>query len=375
LFTEFSVSGQVLKDGEEIYNRKKAVLKKGSNNFQLVVICTDLKNSSKIRYRYRIEEIDKNWIETGKNNRRISYSGLNPGYYTLKVQSTNINGVWENDNTLKIIIPPYFYQTNLFLILIYLLISVIIIFVVAMIIRKIKLKEKMETEKLKTHFSDLKRRNELLRLESLQGQMNPHFLFNSLNSINYFIAISDKISANQYISGFARLIRAILNNSKNQYIPFKQEFEALDDYLRLEHLRFGDKFNYQINCEETMLTDGIELSPSMVQPFVENAIWHGLRLLEDRIGYLTVNFKVKNENCIECIIEDNGVGRVLAEERKSSEMKARKSRGIEIIIEKLKIFNSLNQSNYSVVIEDLFPEKKETGTKVTIEIPARFIYN
>jgi sensor histidine kinase YesM/ligand-binding sensor domain-containing protein len=372
LINNFTVNGEYLKGVQNIYNRTDIILGKGTNNFQAELVCTDLLNSQNIRYRYQLEGIDHNWTETDSRNRKISYSGLVPGNYLLTFEATNPNGEWTRSNRLHIKILPYLYQTYLFRIILTFLLTALVLGVIFLFFRRIRKKQLQEMWKMKQIQSDLMRRNELLRLESLQGQMNPHFLFNSLNSINYFVSISDKIAANQYITGFARLIRSILNNSKNQFITLEQEVESLEDYLKLEHIRFSDKFDYVLEVDEELLESGTEITPSMVQPFVENAIWHGIRYIEGRKGLLRVKFSPKNNSCIVCTVEDNGIGRSEAEKRKTAEMKNRRSRGIEIIREKLKIFNSLNQTSYTILISDHAPDQQETGTRVTIEIPAKF---
>ena len=145
-----------------------------------------------------------------------------------------------------------------------------IVFVLAGIIfvyiRQLKQKEKLKQDALK--------------LQSLRGQMNPHFIFNSLNSINYFISNNDKLSANRYIADFSRLIRSILSNLGNDYIPFRSELDSIKDYLNIEHLRFGDKFDFELSVNKSNENSDFELFPGLVQPFIENAIWHGVRALD-----------------------------------------------------------------------------------------------
>ena len=210
-----------------------------------------------------------------------------------------------------------------------------------------------------------------LALESIRGQMNPHFIYNSLNSINYFILRNDKLHANQYIADFSRLIRNILSNMTEEYVPFDQELQSIRDYLKLEHLRFGDKFEYTMESQTEEMDDEIRVMPGMVQTFIENAIWHGIRNLEGRKGFIKVLFLQPTEKgYIRCIIEDTGVGRKLAAQYRN-DLPGKKSRGIGIVAERLKLVNKLRGSDYQVIMEDLFPEKEETGTRVTIDIPVK----
>jgi len=215
-----------------------------------------------------------------------------------------------------------------------------------------------------------KQQQEELRLESLRGQMNPHFIFNSLNSINYFISQNDRLSANRYIADFSRLIRSILGNMANDYIPLAKELESLHDYLKLEHLRFGDKFDYTIQVYEGISPEELLVFPGMVQPFIENAIWHGVRGLEGRKGMVSIEFRQANAGCLICVVEDDGIGRRRSEKCKSN-LPGKTSRGISIVLERLKIINNLRQTNFQIKIDDLFNDREETGTRVIIEIPVK----
>jgi len=198
--------------------------------------------------------------------------------------------------------------------------------------------------------------------------MNPHFIFNSLNSINYFISQNDRLSANRYIADFSRLIRSFLGNLSKEFVPFERELESLRDYLQLEHLRFGDKFDYSIEIHEGLDAERLLVFPGMVQPFIENAVWHGVRGLVNQKGIVTITFLPGGDDHILCIVEDDGIGRKLAEARENREH-GRKSRGIGIVTERLRIINQIRKSNLRLTIEDRFPDQEETGTKVSIEIP------
>jgi LytS/YehU family sensor histidine kinase len=212
--------------------------------------------------------------------------------------------------------------------------------------------------------------NDQLRLESLRSQMNPHFIFNSLNSINYFISKEDKLSANHYIADFSRLIRSILDNLSSDYIPFDNELESLHDYMKLEYLRFGDKFNYSIKSEILIKSNEFSIVPGLVQPFIENAIWHGVRGLEHRAGFIGIEFIKVNPAKIQCIIEDDGIGRKMADLLRNN-LPGHKSHGIGIVQERLRIINKLTKNKYQIKIEDLYPDKSDTGTRVTIDIPVK----
>ena len=331
-------------------------LSRGDNNFQVTFACLDFVNSEKISYRYRLSGVNKEWTETGWRHRFVNYAGLSPGAYHLAIEATNKDGDWVSKTSLCIILPPFYYQTFWFRLSILLLGVFIAALFIYMYNRQIRLKARQEQEEL--------------RLESLRGQMNPHFIFNSLNSINYFISQNDRLSANRYIADFSRLIRSILGNMSDQYVPFEMELESLRDYLKLEHLRFSNKFGYSIEAGEEIDEETTEVFPGMVQPFVENAIWHGVRGLEERKGQISIRFHLADKGTLRCYVEDDGIGRKLATERKS-QMAGHTPRGIHIVLERLKIINHLRKTSYEIQFEDLYPDREETGTRVVIDIPVR----
>jgi LytS/YehU family sensor histidine kinase len=235
-----------------------------------------------------------------------------------------------------------------------LILLLIIISSIILYIRQLKQKERSKQDELK--------------LQSLRSQMNPHFIFNSLNSINYFISNNDKLSANRYIADFSRLIRSILSNMGSNFIPLENEINSIRDYLRIEHLRFGDKFDYSLETDEIINSAEIEVCPGIVQPFIENAIWHGVRPLENHKGFILIRFLPAGDEGLRCIIEDDGIGRTASLASKETSG-SHKPKGISIITERLQITGKLRRTNYKLEISDLSPGKKETGTRVEVDIP------
>lgn len=258
IITDFKISGETKNFEKPYYLADSLILPKGDNNFQISFSSTDFANSEKTLYRYKLEGVEETWTETNWLNRRVNYSNLKPGWYTFHLQATNRNGQWLASKELKIRIRPYFYQTRFFRISVPLLFILISGMIITGYILHIRQKERMKQDEL--------------RLNALRGQMNPHFIFNSLNSINYFISNNDKISANNYIADFSRLIRGILSNLEKNYVPFETELNSLIDYFKIEYLRFGDRFDYKIETEEITNYMNIEVLPGLVQPFIENAI-------------------------------------------------------------------------------------------------------
>jgi ligand-binding sensor domain-containing protein len=357
IITRFKVSGINRYFSKAIYEMDKIPLEIGDNNFQVTFALLDFRNSEKTRYRYRLIGANENWIETDYHNREISYAHLTHHDYKLEIQATNRNGEWTNSAEMVISIPHRFTE------LLWVRISLILIILSIILLTGFIF---YQQERLKTNLNNSK-----LKMESLRGQMNPHFIFNSLSSINYFISKEDKLSANNYIADFSRLIRSILSNLTNDYIKFEKEIGSLEDYLKLEHLRFGDRFNYTISSDEISDLNTISVYPGMIQPFVENAIWHGIRSIEGRIGLLEINFKYANPGKIQCVIKDDGVGRKIAG-KYNIKKGSHNSRGIEIVRERLQIYNNITKNSYQVIIEDLYPDKEETGTKVIVDLPVLF---
>jgi ligand-binding sensor domain-containing protein len=356
VLTEFQVSGAPRYFNDAIYDLKTLSLNKGDDNFGITFACLNFKNAKKIKYRYRLSGFSPEWKETDYLHRHVNFAGLSPGAYWLNIEATDNEGYWSIKRRLQIVIPSYFYQTLWFKWLAALLTSGVFALMVVLYIRQIRLKEKNKQDQL--------------RLEGLRGQMNPHFVFNSLNSINYFISNSDRLSANRYITSFSRLIRSILNHMSHEYINLADEIASLEEYLKLEFLRFGDKFDYSINTEALKNAESWEVYPGMLQPFIENAIWHGVRGLEDRKGFISISFNIPEKDRLQCLITDDGIGRARSHQY-NSVFPGKKSQGIEMVQERLRIVNSLKNKNYRVMIEDFNPGREECGTRVLIDLPVR----
>ncbi|MGD0340852.1 MAG: histidine kinase [Bacteroidales bacterium] len=354
LITGLEVSGSPRHLPKPVEESDTIRLLKGEDNFHFTFTSTDFVNSDKIIFRYRLADIDRTWTETGAHNLNINYTNLDPGWYHLLIEGSDSNGEWSTSKNIVIRITPNFYETGFFIIMVASLLILALAFSIIFYIRNVKHKERQKQDELK--------------LQSLRGQMNPHFIFNSLNSINYFISNNDRLSANRYIADFSRLIRSILANMGNNFIPFENELSSIEDYLRIEHLRFGDKFDYKIETAEISGMTETEVCPGIVQPFVENAIWHGVRPLENRKGFIRISFKPSSDNGLKCIIEDDGVGRMTSIGRKNNNDNHR-SRGISIVSERLQITSKMKKINYKLEINDLYPGRSEPGTRVEVDIP------
>jgi tetratricopeptide (TPR) repeat protein len=210
-----------------------------------------------------------------------------------------------------------------------------------------------------------------MEMQALRAQMNPHFIFNCLNSINRFIMKNESQVASDYLTQFSRLIRFVLNNSKKSWIPLEDELEMLHLYLDMEKLRFKDAFKYQIFCDQSIDPIGVFIPPLLLQPFVENAIWHGLMHKKGN-GLVTISFWLENQ-ILHCSIVDNGVGRSAAASAGSRSSQYHKSMGIQITRERLALINgNLEDEKVAFHIEDLFDHTGQpSGTKVSLKIRFR----
>ncbi len=313
------------------------------------------RTAGNVMYKYKLSGVNDGWVFT--KNVKILYSLLPDGEYKFEVYAINKDGVCSKvPAVITFIINPPFWKTWWF-------VSICIMFILALarlfFYFRIKAIKKRNTLRLKL--------NKYMQ-QALGQQMNPHFIFNSLNSIQYYILKNDRTSSNKYLSKFASLMRIILDNSQHQLIPLKDELNALNLYIELEAMRFKEKFEYTITVDEKLDTDLYKIPPLLIQPYVENAIWHGLMHKEEN-GILSVDLRLK-ENIIVCTITDNGIGREKAAEIKSKKTQTHESRGTKITGDRLKLINTLNNIQMLINYIDLKDDSgNAAGTKVEITIP------
>jgi len=206
--------------------------------------------------------------------------------------------------------------------------------------------------------------NNLLALKSLRSQMNPHFIFNALNSVNSFISSNDERTANKYLSDFSHLMRSVLENSEEDFIPLKKEIELLELYTKLEHFRFRDKFDYTITVDETIDTEDFKIPPMLLQPYIENAVWHGLRYKTEK-GKLDISIQPKSKNEITISIVDDGIGRERSKTLKTENQKKQNSKGMNNIKKRVAILNEMYKDKVDVTVDD-FQHVEDIGTKVVV---------
>lgn len=330
-----------------------------SISFEYVGIC--LTNPAKVRYRYMLEGFEKEYSPP-TSERIARYSNLPPGTYKFKVISCNNEGLWNDvPAEFSFTIATPFWKKSWFWILVSVAAMVILTVAIFTRIRRIKERERKEAE-VRVALAG----NEL---KALRAQMNPHFVFNSLNSIQHFILTNKSSDAGKYLNKFARLMRVILNNSEKSVITIREELEYLTLYIELEAMRFDNKFEWKIDIAEDIDTDYFEIPAMLLQPYVENAILHGLTPKGEG-GLLEIIMRLQGNNLL-CRIRDNGIGREKSREmRQLSNRKDHKSLGMKITSDRLELINNLQGSHLSMTVTDLKNEDgTPAGTQVDIFIP------
>ena len=227
--------------------------------------------------------------------------------------------------------------------------------------------QKLESEKSR---AELLNQQAELELKALRAQMNPHFIFNCLNSIDRFIISNDAEKAADYLTKFAKLIRIVLEKSGHSFIPLAEELECLKLYMDLEALRFENPFLYEINSDE-LDRESVRVPSLLIQPFVENAIWHGISAMQDRRGKIIISLRLVNE-VLYCEISDDGIGMSGSAALKNKKQEHRKSLGIELTKNRLRLADYSQLENLGVGFEELKDaEGNISGTCVKLKIPVK----
>jgi sensor histidine kinase YesM len=233
--------------------------------------------------------------------------------------------------------------------------------------RKTQLQQLMEQANAQQKLTELEKEKTDLEMQALRAQMNPHFIFNCLSSINRFILINKTEEASDYLTKFSRLIRMALHNSEKSMITLENELESLRLYFDLERLRFKNAFSYSITFINTIDSNAVYIPPMLIQPFAENAIWHGL-MHKQGIGCLEIQLCAENK-ILTCVITDNGIGRDMAAAFNSRSAEKNKSMGVGITAGRLALLNKSKNEAAIFNIEDLVDEEgKGCGTKVVLKM-------
>ncbi|MCB0430349.1 MAG: histidine kinase [Flavobacteriales bacterium] len=344
----------------DTFFRSPVQLPASQNNltFHFQGIC--LTRPTTVKYRYKLEGFEKEW-SPATSDRMARYPNIPPGRYTFRVQCSNNEGIWGvKEATFRFLVDKPFYLQWWFVVLTVLVIGGTIFTLVRY---RIRTQQKREREKAENEI-----RLATQELKAIRAQLNPHFIFNALNSIQHFVLMHHDESAGKYLNKFARLMRQILSNSERSQVTIQEELNALQLYLELEVLRFEDKFSFSITVDPEIDTEYYEIPPLLLQPFVENAILHGLGPIA-KGGKLEVALSKQGVD-LHITITDNGVGRQRARELKSaSSRKEHKSMGMSLSHDRVDVFNRVLNTTIRVEVRDLETDGKPSGTQVVIIIP------
>ncbi len=317
--------------------------------------------NQKEKYKYRLKGFNNNWLTTNIGENTVKYNSLPAGKYTFQVQPF----LGEKTDKSKIkevvfLIKKPFWKTWWFILIVF-----VFIFGSTILYFKTKLKDKEKKRIVQLEKLSLEKELIAINLTALRSQMNPHFIFNALNSIQDLILKQDTDASYDYIVMFAELVRNTLNYSSQDFISIEKELDFLNVYLQLEKLRFGEAFNYTISFDEK---ENLEIPSLLIQPFIENALVHGLLHKTDGKKELDIVFCFK-DNTLQCVVTDNGIGRKKAAEIANRQGNHHKSFALGAIEKRLDIFKKQYNEHIGYVIEDLYENEVVRGTKVVVTMP------
>ena len=327
--------------------------------------------------RYKLEGLNDTW-QFAPVNHIIQYEELPPGKYRLVMQASRSGNHFQGpEKFIEIVIRPAFWETNWFRILgVFVLVAIIYGIIRNRLHQRFRSRlsqwqKDNQLADMRQKTAELQQQALALEMQALRAQMNPHFIFNSLNAINRFILQNDKLQASEYLTKFSRLVRLILENSKESLISLESELESLSLYLELESLRFEKRFQYKISVPPELLEAEVKVPPLIIQPFAENAIWHGLMHKPEK-GQLDIEISSEKDQ-LYIRISDDGIGREKSREIESKSAILHKSMGQQITMERIAALGSHDAAKSSVSVNDLVnTDGKGAGTEVIIQIPLMY---
>ena len=361
-FVSLSILGEEQSFEKPLEEIKSLQLSYKQNLFTVSFRALDYQNAAAIRYQCMLQGFDKTWIDISHRS-NVTYTNLDGGTYILKVKATNASGEWlDKELRLTVIIDPPFWKTWWFYLTCVLLLAAIVYIIFAQRVNKIRKEEEQKTAIANEVAS--------LEMKALKAQMNPHFVFNSLSSIQESIISGKTDAAAKYLGKFSKLIRLVLEFSDVKLISLQQEINYLMLYLELESFRF-ENFHFNVSVTEHTNKDFIKIPPMLVQPFVENAIKHGLSHKHGDKN-VDIHFDETNDSFIKVVISDNGIGRQQSAEINGSRKLAHQSMGMKITSDRLQLMQQKNIELLSVT-DKVDEHGKPSGTEVTILIPLETI--
>ncbi|MEL7425838.1 MAG: histidine kinase [Bacteroidota bacterium] len=347
---------QVLVNGEAVPFDQAGEFEYDQNEVAFEFMAKGHQHRGRLSYQYQLEGWKDEWLENSYRNNRVEYQSLPAGSYRFLIRTVDQNQYVSPLLEYSFVIRSPFWMRWWFY---FLCVSMIVL--VVMIVFKIR--ERIITERLQ-----LESKLKMSEVTALKAQMNPHFIFNTLNSIQDLILMDDVRASNIYLGKFADLMRMLLSASGKEQIPVAQEIELLELYLEMERLRFGDEFTANIHSElSTDQLEAIEIPPLLIQPYIENAIKHGL-LHKKGQKEVNVHFRLRSQ-ALHCTITDNGIGR-----NKSAQIKARRARNHLSFAtmanqKRIDLLNEAGQNKISISIQDVDPSRENSGTMVQLAFP------
>lgn len=350
-----------IKSSDKIWNYDTTgfLLPHRDNNIRFEFVGISYRSVGHINYKYRLMGLDSNWKTT--NETFLSYPSLPSGSYTLQLAAINKFGVQSETREIEFSIEQLLEERTWFRILLFLLGGTFIWIAVIIYIKRIREKEARKADTVRKMIE--------LEQKALKAQMNPHFIFNSLNSIQQYVMEKDTIGANKFITAFSSLIRQTLDFSTRHEITIQEELQYLATYLELEKTRMEDKFIYSIQVSDAVSSGEYCIPPMILQPYVENSIRHGISYRRDKEGKIVINVSKENNKLI-CTVEDNGVGRLVAGQFKMRESFGRQSRGMSVTADRIEMMNKNSRQKIELMVQDLIDQNNEPlGTRVTVSFP------
>lgn len=343
---------KITENGKKISLSKKIKLESNHSNLKFYFSTLLLKNRGDYSIKYRLNGLSKNWETVSSNDEFISFPQLPSGNFQFEIKVIDPYGSVSNVESIELVVLKPFWNTIWFFILCALIFIIICVYIAILRIKFIKRKSEAKNKLIQS------------QLTALKAQMNPHFMFNTLNSLQDLMLKQDFKNTNYYLSKYASLLRMILTNSEKNEISIEEEISMLDAYLKLEKLRFGEDFSYVIESSDELINENNKIPPMIIQPFVENAIKHGL-LHHSGEKKLEIKFE-QNENNIICTIEDNGIGRKMSAIINQRQGKSYQSFSTNATDKRIQLMTEFHKKDYSVQIIDLEMDNVALGTKVII---------
>lgn len=358
-FTSVNILGKDQLFDKPVEALKNLQLTYQQNVFSISFKALDYDNSANIRYKYILEGFDRNWVDLNHQN-NVTFTNLDGGTYTLRVKATDASGVWlDKELHLIIVVQPPFWRTWWFYATCFIVVALVIYIIFIQRIKHVR-KEEKKNRLIDNEMADLK-------MKALKAQINPHFIFNSLSSIQESIVTRETDTATKYLGKFSRLIRMVLDFSDASFISLQQEVEYLQLYLELEAFRFQN-FHFQLIIQPCIDAGFIKIPPMLVQPFVENAIKHGLSH-KDGEKNISVVFEELNENSLKVMIDDNGIGRRKAAAININRKFSYQSKGMKITSGRLDLMQK--KESCLSVIDKTDSEGNSKGTTIILSIPSQ----